>query len=266
MFVLASATTGEPSVSGERLTGLPVRAVTEDASPRGGVTFALWEPPLLVIAGQLADDAQAVRPPGLAAQGVCPSPRAGDEGVDRLARDDQAVRRPAPARDGGPLRRSTLTETADLLADTITEGVRTLAFIRSRRGAEVVATATRRALREAVPELAGRVAAYRAGYLREERRELERQLLDGRLLGLATTNALELGIDVAGLDAVLLAGYPGTSRRSGSRRGGPAVRAGTRSVSWWRATTRSIRTWSITPKRFSVAGWRPPCSIRPTLM
>jgi DEAD/DEAH box helicase domain-containing protein len=165
VFVLASATAGDPGVSAARLTGLPVTAVTEDASPRPGVTFGLWEPPLL------------------------PGTEAGD-----------AV----------PIRRSALMETADLLADAITNGVRTLAFVRSRRGAEAVATQARRALAEATPELRDRVAAYRAGYLREERRALEQRLLDGSLLGLAATNALELGIDVAGLDAVILAGYPGT--------------------------------------------------------
>ena len=166
VFVLASATTGDPATTAACLTGLPVSAVTEDGSPRGGVTFGLWEPPLLP--GQVANT------------------------------------------DAAPLRRSALAETADLLADAVSHGVRTLAFVRSRRGVEAVAAGARRSLLTAVPELAERVAAYRAGYLREERRELERRLLDGSLLGLAATNALELGIDVAGLDAVLLAGYPGT--------------------------------------------------------
>jgi DEAD/DEAH box helicase domain-containing protein len=170
VFVLASATAGDPAATAERLIGLPVTAVTGDASPRAAVTFALWEPPLL---------------PGAEVDG------------DLMP-------------DAAPVRRSALTETADLLADAVSHGVRTLAFVRSRRGAEVVAAAARRGLAAALPELADRVAAYRAGYLREERRALERALLDGTLLGLAATNALELGIDVAGLDAVLLAGYPGT--------------------------------------------------------
>ena len=111
---------------------------------------------------------------------------------------------------GAPVRRSATAETGDLLADLVVEGARTLAFVRSRRGAESVALSARRAVEEAAPELVPRVAAYRGGYLPEERRELERRLQSGDLLGVAATNALELGVDVAGLDAVVLTGWPGT--------------------------------------------------------
>ena len=111
---------------------------------------------------------------------------------------------------GAPVRRSATAEAADLLADLVVEGARSLAFVRSRRGAEAVALGARRALAEAAPDLTDRVAAYRAGYLPEERRALEARLQAGDLLGLATTNALELGLDVSGLDAVVLTGWPGT--------------------------------------------------------
>ncbi len=111
---------------------------------------------------------------------------------------------------GAPVRRSATAEVADLLTDLVVDRVRTLAFIRSRRGAETVALMARASLAEVAPELADRVAAYRGGYLPEERRDLERALRSGDLLGVAATNALELGIDVAGLDAVLMAGFPGT--------------------------------------------------------
>jgi DEAD/DEAH box helicase domain-containing protein len=111
---------------------------------------------------------------------------------------------------GAPVRRAASSETADLLADLVAEGVRTLAFVRSRRGAEQVAMTAAGLLAEVSPDLPGRVAAYRGGYLPEERRAIEAALRRGELLGLAATNALELGIDVSGLDAVLLAGFPGT--------------------------------------------------------
>jgi DEAD/DEAH box helicase domain-containing protein len=111
---------------------------------------------------------------------------------------------------GAPVRRSATAETGDLLADLVVEGARTIAFVRSRRGAEAVAMNARRAVVEVEPALGARVAAYRSGYLPEERRELEKRLQSGDLLGVAATNALELGVDVAGLDAVILSGWPGT--------------------------------------------------------
>ncbi len=110
---------------------------------------------------------------------------------------------------GAPVRRSVHAETADLLADLVVEGARTLAFVGSRRGAEVVSMMTKERLADVDGQLASRVAAYRAGYLPEERRALEAQLHSGALLGLAATSALELGVDVSGLDAVLMAGWPG---------------------------------------------------------
>src|SRR6185437_1540361 len=109
---------------------------------------------------------------------------------------------------GARLRQTATVQAADLLSRLVSENVQTLAFIRSRRGAEAVALAARRTL-SAYP-CAAKVAAYRSGYLPEDRRRLEAELSDGRLVGLATTTALELGVNITGLDAVLIAGWPGT--------------------------------------------------------
>ena len=83
---------------------------------------------------------------------------------------------------GAPVRRTATAETASLLTDLVIEGVRTLAFVRSRRGAEAVAMTARDTLAEVDPDLVDRVAAYRAGYLPEERRALEAALRDGELI------------------------------------------------------------------------------------
>ncbi|MFM9135145.1 MAG: DEAD/DEAH box helicase [bacterium] len=105
------------------------------------------------------------------------------------------------------------TETAGMLAALVDAGVRTLAFVRSRRGVEAVAMLARerlpaRGAPAGAPAFS--IAAYRGGYLAEERRALEGAFRDRSLVGLASTNALELGIDVTGLDAVLVSGWPGT--------------------------------------------------------
>jgi DEAD/DEAH box helicase domain-containing protein len=110
---------------------------------------------------------------------------------------------------GARLRRTATAQAADLLGRLVAENVQTLAFIRSRRGAEAVALAARRSL-DAQDGDQAKVAAYRSGYLPEDRRRLEAALSDGRLVGLATTAALELGVNITGLDAVLIAGWPGT--------------------------------------------------------
>jgi len=113
---------------------------------------------------------------------------------------------------GARLRRTATAQAADLLGRLVKENVQTLAFIRSRRGAEAVALAARRSLdtSEAAGGAEAKVAAYRSGYLPEDRRRLETALSDGSLVGLATTTALELGVNITGLDAVLIAGWPGT--------------------------------------------------------
>ena len=122
------------------------------------------------------------------------------------------------------IRRSAISEASYMLRELVERETRAIAFCRSRRAAELVAEFTRRELPAAVK---GRVKAYRAGFLPEERRELERALARGDLLGIAATTALELGIDVGSLDAAILAGYPGTrasmwqqAGRAGRRSGG----------------------------------------------
>jgi len=228
-FVLASATSGDPADAATRLTGLPVEAVIEDASPRGAVTFALWEPPL--IPSELPPRFPQSSSPSSLSQSRSSQSQSQSQSQSRsrssLSQSPGRAAEPDPEWDIElpPVRRSALRETADLLTDAVVAGTRTLAFVRSRRGAEVVAAMTRRSLDEAVPGLGDRVAAYRAGYLREDRRAIERALLTGELLALASTNALELGVDLVGLDAVIICGYPGT-RASLWQQAGRAGRAG----------------------------------------
>lgn len=92
---------------------------------------------------------------------------------------------------------------AVVMGDLLRTGLRTLAFVKSRAAAEVLALR----LQE---EFGPQVAAYRSGYLAEDRRAIEQALDSGELLGVATTSALELGIDIGGLDAVVIVGFPGT--------------------------------------------------------
>jgi DEAD/DEAH box helicase domain-containing protein len=120
-------------------------------------------------------------------------------------------------------------ETKDLLVSCVKEDLQTLCFTGSRKMAELVTLWAREDARLSSARLADSISAYRAGFLPEERRMIERQLKDGSMKGVVSTNALELGIDIGGLDAVIISGYPGTmmstcqqAGRAG-RKGGEAL-------------------------------------------
>ncbi|MEO1064233.1 MAG: DEAD/DEAH box helicase [Actinomycetota bacterium] len=134
-------------------------------------------------------------------------------GVEATVIGDDAAPRPpltlalwdTPVPPGGHRRISADVESARITAELIGNGLRTLTFCRSRRGAEQVALDVADRLGDGPP-----VRVYRAGLLPEERRIIEEELASGQLGGIVATSALELGIDVGGLDAVVLDGFPGT--------------------------------------------------------
>ena len=157
VFVLASATIANPAQLAERLTGLEVRVVESDSSPRADREVVLWNPELL-------------------------DPELGT-------------------------RASSLGDASRLLAGLVGRGLRTICFTKSRKAAELVHRIATDRLDVAT---AKKLAPYRAGYTPEQRREIERRLMDGELLGVTSTNALELGIDIGSLDCAISVGFPGT--------------------------------------------------------
>lgn len=223
--IMLSATVRDPALVGAAMTGRPATAVTRDGSPAGPRHLALWQ-------GGLVDDGSGAEPsssPGIpSSSGALASPAPfsspGDPASQGALADGDRVL-------GAPVvRRSAGAEAAGLTARLVEEGARLLAFVRSRAGAEAVAAQVRDRLSSRGSPLAGRVGAYRGGYLPEERRALEAAIRSGRVRALATTSALELGLDISGLDATVTAGWPGT-RASLWQQIGRAGRAGRAGVS-----------------------------------
>jgi len=169
-FILTSATLANPAELAERLIEAPVALVDDDGSARGEKHLLIYNPPVV-------------------------------------------------NRDLG-LRRSSLLESVRLAQDLLRRDVQTLVFGRTRRAVELMLTYLRDAPSSSAfrlpPSAFGgvnreeRVRAYRSGYLPGQRREIEAGLRDGGVRAVVATNALELGIDVGGLGAALLTGYPGT--------------------------------------------------------
>ena len=147
-------------------------------------------------------------------------------------------------------RASALAEASKLMADLVERGLRTLVFAKSRRSAELIHkfTADRSARRD-------RLSPYRAGYTAAQRREIEQRLFAGELLGVSATNALELGIDVGMLDAVISVGF---RERSPACASSGAARDA--AITGWPSSspvrTRSTSTSCASRRRFSAAAWR----------
>ena len=110
---------------------------------------------------------------------------------------------------------SSTTVAARLFVQALQKGLKTIAFTQSRKLTEIL----HMNVAEAVPELASRVSSYRAGFLPKERRDIERGLASGSVAGVISTSALEMGIDIGGLDACILVGYPGTIINTWQRSG-----------------------------------------------
>jgi DEAD/DEAH box helicase domain-containing protein len=153
-----------------------------------------------------------------------------DDGAPRAGREI-AMWNPPVIERHTMTRRSPVSEAADLLVELVSRGVRTICFMRSRRGIELINRfASMKLAEDGRAELADRIAPYRAGYTPQQRREIEAQLASGELLAVAATDALELGIDVGELDAAICVNFPGTVAslrqmwgRAGRRRRGLAV-------------------------------------------
>ncbi|MEA2170170.1 MAG: box helicase protein [Solirubrobacteraceae bacterium] len=108
-------------------------------------------------------------------------------------------------------RRSALAEASDIVAELVADGARTICFMKSRRAVELMSRLVKNKLEDlGHPLLTPRIAPYRAGYTAQQRRELEQRLVDGDLLGVIATDALELGIDIGELDAAVVVTFPGT--------------------------------------------------------
>lgn len=181
-FLCASATIANPGELGEKLCGVPMTVIDDDGAPRGSKHFVLWNPPLV-------DDRT--------------------EANDNTAQDMGA----------SMTRRSPNSEAMHLLTALVRAGVPTIAFVRARVVAELLLRYTQDALARRAPQLVNSIRAYRGGYLASERREIERMLFEGELLGVISTSALELGIDVGALDACILVGYPGNIASTWQRTG-----------------------------------------------
>ena len=247
-YICCSATIGNPVEHAAAVTGQPVDSYTlfdGDTSSSGDRHYVFWNPPLKddEISGEPPaikndhqpeielDSEQATTDGGnlqTASHGSPSEPNSDNtDTTDTESRatpntqtDDSPFSISESLDVGGGERLSNHAESVRLLADLVTKGYQTLVFTESRQGAEQNAEWTDAILRKrGQHDLADGIHAYHAGLDDDRRRELESKLQNGEAVGVWCTNALELGIDIGTLDAVLLDGYPGTRMQTFQRAG-----------------------------------------------
>jgi DEAD/DEAH box helicase domain-containing protein len=208
-YVCCSATIGNPVEHAAEITGQDTDSYTlidDDTSATGDRHWALWNPPLKE--DESDHDDAAIEADG------------GEVSTDAGSRE-QRVTDQIPS-DSGPTgeRKSHHEQAAKVCADLVTKGHQTLVFTRTRQGAERYAKRVRHHLRQrGSHDLTDAVMAYHANLRADERTEVENGLKDGEVRGVWSTNALELGIDIGTLDAVILDGYPGSVMSTFQRAG-----------------------------------------------
>ena len=215
-FIISSATVANPLEHARDLIGYDgvhperdvIDAVTNDGAPRGLKTFLLWNPILKPGQSKQTNTERKFRRETVIERGKAALARRLRErnGADENVEDEKHEGN--DANDGA--RTSPVVEISQLLAECVQHNLRCLAFCKTRKLCELVLVYTREILRSSAPHLADKVASYRGGYEAIERRVIEKELFSGVLLGVATTNALELGIDVGSLDVTLHLGFPGS--------------------------------------------------------
>ncbi|XP_019053936.1 PREDICTED: uncharacterized protein LOC104599902 isoform X3 [Nelumbo nucifera] len=179
-FVFSTATSANPREHAMELASLPtLELIHNDGSPCGPKLFTLWNPPLHFKTVSKTQDRMNENKPA----------------------DSEIIAR----------RSSPILELSCLFAEMVQHGLRCIAFCKTRKLTEIVLCYTREILQETAPHLVDSICAYRAGYIaQQDRRRIESEFFNGKLCGVAATNALELGIDVGHIDVTLHLGFPGS--------------------------------------------------------
>ncbi|KAG6675366.1 hypothetical protein I3842_15G097700 [Carya illinoinensis] len=174
LFVFSTATSANPLEHCMELANLrTLELIQNDGSPSARKLFILWNPI------------------------ACPNASSMD--ASESAVENANFRHSSP-----------IFNVSCLFAEMVQHGLRCIAFCKSRKLCEVVLSYTREILQDTAPHLVDSICAYRAGYVAMDRRRIERDFFDGKLCGIAATNALELGIDVGHIDVTLHLGFPGS--------------------------------------------------------
>ncbi len=221
-FFACSATLAHPETHFRLLCCIPkqqtVTIVKEDGSPRAAKHFWVWNPPLMDINGKSLGRVERKTKKSSSKTSDVKKHQTGKDNKLKIQyrKKDGPIDLSAPidtaeqSRESAQHRRHSADETALLLALAVSRGIRCIAFCKTRCLVEWVYERTLSALKASpkTADLCSKVESYRGGYIKAERRQIEERLFHNQLLGVVGTSALELGVDIGGVDLTLHCGFP----------------------------------------------------------